>query len=294
MGWRGDAFNGRQVMIGPSTEARSPNADEARGLSTFVWIVLGVIVVCAVVLAAAPANWIARYVASRSDGRILFADARGTVWRGDAVLALAERGGVDAVAGSSLAAASALALPGRINWAVELPHGLALVLLLTHDGVLQQPVRVRVGVGGAIDVAAGAASLPASLLRLAGAPLNTLRPEGQLVVQWDALAINNGRPLAAAGTVRIGDLAVAISPVRPLGDYRVAWKSDERGVTWRLDTERGPLQLEGMGTIAQRAKVSVRASIASDASPQTVARLKPLLDSMGRRTGDAAVMEIGT
>ena len=294
MGRGGDAFSGRQVMMGLSTGARSPDADEAGGRSTFLWIVLGLVVVCAVVLAAAPANWIARYVASRSDGRILLADARGTVWHGDAVLAFAERGGIDAAASMS-----ALALPGRINWAVEVPHGLALALLLTHDGVLQQPVRVRFGIGGgAMDVAAGAASLPAALLRLAGAPLNTLRPEGQLAVQWDALTIRSGQPLVAAGTVRVGDLAISISPVRPLGDYRVAWKSDERGLTWRLDTERGPLQLDGTGTMASRAgvnaRVNVRASVAADASPQTVARLKPLLDALGRRSGDAAVIQIGT
>lgn len=288
MGRRDDAFGGRQVMTRGS---KSAYADQPGRLSTLLWIVAGLVVVCAVVVAAAPANWIARYVASRSDGRILLADARGTVWRGNAVLAFAEHGGVDAGAVST----SALALPGRLNWAVEVPDGLALVLLLTHDGVLQQPVRVRLGFGSrVIEVAAGAASLPAALLRLAGPPLNTLRPEGRLAVQWDAFAIAGGKPLVAAGTVRVGDLAVAISPVRPLGDYRVAWNSDQRGLTWRLDTERGPLQIEGSGTLAQHVRVSLVARVANDAPPQTAARLKPLLDAMGRRSGDAAVIEIGT
>ena len=297
--WR-DGFIGCQVMIGLSREGRSTDLEGVASRFPFLWIVLGVLVVCAIMLASAPANWVARYVASRSEGRILLADARGTVWRGDAVLAFAEREGVDAAPGSSSAAPStALALPGRINWVAQMPHGLALGLLVTHDGVLQQPLRVRFGVGvGEMDVAAGVATLPASLLRLVGAPLNTLRPEGRLAVQWDALEIGSGKPLIAAGTVRVGELAVAISPVRPLGDYRIAWKVDQRGLTWRLETERGPLQLEGVGTMPQHAGANVRASVqarvAADASPQTVVRLKPLLDSMGRRSGDGAVIEIGT
>ena len=273
--------------------------DARRGARpAMLWIALGAITMIAAVLAAPPANWLARYVAAKSNGRILFADARGSIWRGDAVLGFAAG---RTSSGSDGQASSALALPGRIKWAVEMPRGLALVLRLTHDGVLPQPVDVRIGIGartGAIAVEAGRALLPAELLRLFGAPLNTLRPEGRLDVRWDALEITDNRPIVAAGEVRFADLALAASTVRPLGDYRAVLKSDERGLSWRLDTERGPLKLEGMGSVSpgSRGKVeaSVRASAAADASPQTVARLKPLLDALGRRAGGVAVIEIGS
>ena len=257
-----------------------------------LWIALGAFTMIAVLLTAAPANWLARYVAATSDGRILLADARGSIWHGDAVLGVATgRTGL----GSKRQASSALALPGRINWAVEMPRGLALVLRLTQDGVLPQPVRVSLGTS-VIAVEAGRALLPAELLWLLGAPLNTLRPEGRLEVRWDALKIAANRPLVAAAEVRVADLALAASTVRPLGDYRVVLKSDQRGLNWRLDTERGPLKLEGTGSISrgspEKVEASVRASAAADASPQTVERLKPLLDALGRRVGGVAVIEV--
>ena len=68
-------------------------------------------------IAFAPAAWLASAVASATGDRLLLADARGTVWKGSAVVVLT--GG----AGSR----DATALPGRLDWTLDL-EGLAFRL----------------------------------------------------------------------------------------------------------------------------------------------------------------------
>ena len=52
---------------------------------------------------------------------------------------------------------------------------------------------------------------------------------------------------------------MAVSPVKPLGDYRVTWTSNANGLTWQIATEHGPLELNGAGSVAGR-RVQVRVS----------------------------------
>ena len=249
------------------------------------------IVVVAIVAINAPANWLALYLADRTGGVVLLADAQGTVWAGSAVMALGSPA-ADAVAGAPDTAR--LALPGRITWTLEFERLLAPVLHLTHDGVLLQPLPVRLRDGGlALDP--GAAVLPASMLRLVGAPLNTLLPQGRCELRWNALQIDGRGVPTGAGTLRIASFALALSPVRPLGDYLITWTSGERGLDWRLTTEHGPLELQGAGSVAGRrvqARVVVR--IAADAPAGAAVQLNPLLDTIGRRGPGEAVIETGS
>jgi general secretion pathway protein N len=244
------------------------------------------LVVLAIVAWTAPANWLALYVAGRTRGTVLLADAQGTVWAGSAVVALG-------AADDGRGAAERLALPGRVTWTLELTRVLAPVLHLTHDGVLLQPLAVRY-VDGGLALDAGAAALPASMLRLVGAPLNTLLPEGRCTLRWNGLTVDRDGAGIGEGTLRVEGFGLAISPVKPLGDYLVTWSSDARGLTWQLATERGPLALEGNGRLAGgRSMVRVVVRAAADAPAATVAALGPLLDAIGRRTPNEAVIESG-
>lgn len=271
---------------------RSPAARIALTALVLVAIVLAVI---AIVAANAPANWLALYLASRTDGVVVLADAQGTVWSGSAVLALgAPRSGRtadEAGTGDDRPPLDRLALPGRITWTLEFERALAPVLHLTQDGVLLQPLLVRFR-DGRLALDAGAAVLPASLLRLAGAPLNTLLPQGRCELRWSALQIDGHGTATGDGTLRVSSFALALSPVRPLGDYLATWTSGERGLSWKLVTERGPLVLEGGGTFAgQRGQARVVARVASDAPAAVAARLGPLLDVIGRRGSGEAVID---
>jgi general secretion pathway protein N len=236
----------------------------------------------------APANWLAIYLASKTQGVVVLADADGTIWSGSAVLALGSP-----ASASSTGTDQRLALPGRVTWTLEIAHALAPVLHLTHDGVLLQPLAVRYADGGlAFD--AGKAIMPASVLQLTGAPLNTLRPEGRCELSWNALQIDReGRPIGD-GTLRIGGFALALSPVRPLGDYLVTWRGDAGGLTWQLATEHGPLELQGNGgMVGSRMQARVVVHAAADAPASVVAQLAPLLDMIGRRGPNEAVIETG-
>ena len=262
--------------------------------------VAAAICVVVVVLWNAPANWLAESVARRTGGVVLLADADGTIWSGSAVLALgAAAGPANGPAGSAVpGTATRFALPGRITWALEWGPGLAPVLHLKHDGVLQQAMAVRYANGGLI-VDPGTAMLPASLLELAGPPLNTLRPEGRCTVQWQTLAIDGAGDVIGSGTLRIEGFALALSPVRPLGNYRVDWAATAQGLTWQLSTESGPLELVGNGSVgsgradARGAQVRVVARTSADASVPVAGQLAPLLDMIGRRGTNEAVIETG-
>lgn len=262
-------------------------------------VVMTLVAVAAVVVVTAPANWIARWVASRSNGHVLLADARGTVWAGSAVLAFAGSGlGLDPALPSGRRSTSPrveeLALPGRVNWTLELSRGLAPVLQLTQDAVLLQPTEVRY-VDGALRIAAGGANVPASLLRLVGAPLNTLDPDGRCELRWADLVSGAGGSWIGSGTLRVIGLALAVSPVRPLGDYRVAWTSEANGLSWTLATERGPLELRGTGRVGRAVEVHVTARAAADAPTAVAKRLDPLLDVVGRRSpGSEATFDLGS
>ena len=257
-------------------------------------VVVGILVVSAVIVATAPANWLARFLAARTQGRILLADARGTIWSGNAVLALGPRQVRDEGPDATVDAGERLALPGRVNWMLEFTAMLAPVLHLTHDGVLLQPVEVRYASQGLV-IGAGVAQVSASILRVVGAPLNTLQPEGRCELRWNTLHIDGRGALIGDGTLRIGDLALSVSPVRPLGDYRVAWASNVDALTWQLATEHGPLELRGSGSVAgRRVQMRVTARAAADASPAVVAQLKTLLDTIGTHGGTEAVIETGS
>jgi len=251
--------------------------------------VVALVGVLAIVVANAPANWLAGWLASRTDGVVLLADARGTVWSGSAVMAVATPRG----AGEPRGEAAGLALPGRVTWTLEIERLLAPVLHLTHDGVLVQPLAVRVRDGGLV-LDAGSLALPASMLRLAGAPLNTLLPEGRCTLQWNGLRFDGAGPPVGEGTLRVGAFGLAISPVKPLGDYLVSWSSGANGLAWQLATEQGPLQMEGGGSlVGRRAQARIVVRIARDTPVATVAQLNPLLDMLGRRSPTEAVIETG-
>jgi general secretion pathway protein N len=121
-----------------------------------------------------------------------------------------------------------------------------------------------------------------------GAPFNTLRPGGQLVASWtDAIVRTEG--FAGRLEIEWRDAQSALSTVVPLGTYRVRLT----GETGRLELEtiRGPLLLQGSGTV-RGARVSFK-GLAS-AEPGMRPALAGLLGVLGPRMGDNAVLALET
>lgn len=258
------------------------------------------------VVAQAPAQWLADGLQSASGGRLLLAEARGSLWNGSAVLVLT--GG----AGSRDAAA----LPGRVEWQLRpgltslhlraqqaccLPDGLQLTLTpgwRGHRLALDAPAGTSTGPGGAAP--AGPARLlgqwPASWLAGLGTPWNTLQLGGQLQLSSTGFALQTD-----AGQVRLtGDLALQLrgassrlSSLPALGSYQLLLQGSGQGDTptaLRLSSTEGPLRLQGEGQWTG-ARLRFRGTAQADAGQESA--LANLLNIIGRRQGALSVISIG-
>jgi general secretion pathway protein N len=269
-------------------------------------------------LAFLPAAWLAAGVGRATEGRLLLADARGTVWQGHAVLVLTGGEG----------SRDAAALPGRLHWRLAWQTG-APVLRLEQACCLTQPllVRWRPGLGSnrfelqsarlqpalplsapaaGVGPAAGAAAVPAvgpvsfglwpvAWLSGLGAPMNTMRLSGSMQVSGDALSLEwvQGR-LVLEGRLELAlnQVASRLSTLDVLGDYRLSLQGDPKGqaATVQLRTVQGALQLSGDGQwAASRLRFNGQASAAPGFEPA----LSNLLNIIGRRKGELSLISIG-
>jgi len=241
----------------------------------------------ATALVVAPAQWMAAAVERATGGRVILAEATGSLWRGQAAVVLAP--GRDAGVAS-------ISLPERLSWKLS-PWRLAtgtVDLTLAHPSALAQPLHLRRDLSGRIEVQGNTLRLPAAVLSGLGAPFNTIRPGGLISVSWQRLEIGGGR-------LR-GDLvgewqyaSSALTAVSPFGHYRLTAEGGYPGTRLRLVTLAGPLELSGDGTIDAPGGVRFkgRARPMPGADPSTRAQLAGLLLLLGRRDGDSSILSLG-
>ena len=269
-------------------------------------VVLGVLVA---LVAFAPAPWLAAAVQRASGGRVLLADAQGSVWRGDAVLVLAAGpGGRDAQA-----------LPGRLAWTLQpRPFPLALRLSLQQDcclptgavvtlrpgwGQVQVTVAAaQAGAGGGTGSGAGAdaamplARWPAAWLVGLGTPWNTLQPGGAVHLSAQDLTLTWAQSrfvMAGSATLELRDFSSRLSTLPRLGSYRLQVSADpaRSGTAQvRLETLDGALQLQGEGSWSAS---GLRLRGEARAAPDAGSALDNLLNIIGRRDGARSLLSIG-
>ncbi len=257
--------------------------------------------VLAVVLTQAPASLAAAAVRVATDGRISLGDAAGTVWNGNAEVVFA--GGADDAAGTPGQAVDRAALaartrvPGRVSWRL-VPWPLllgALDLTLSDGAVLDAPLVLRLDRSGSGTIDPDRLRLPAGVLQGLGAPWNTIRPGGELQLEWDTLHVQAG---ALRGGLRADWVGASsgLSPVVPFGHYRLHADGVFDGATLQLETISGPMEMTGNGTIADgrhlRFQGTARVQAGTDAA--TATQLSGLISLLGRRDGDGAILKLGT
>jgi general secretion pathway protein N len=235
-------------------------------------------------LVFAPARWLAGWVESAAQGRILLSEPRGTVWTGSAQLVLT--GG----AGSTDRAA----LPTRLDWQLRPRwYGLAAELRSACCTDLPMAVQIRPRWGGLQLVVADAQTrLPAAVLAGLGTPWNTLQLDGTLLLATQALSVEwvEGR-LSIAGRAELTAQRISsrLSTLRPMGSYRITLLGGDTPAL-RLDTLEGSLQLSGAGQwVGSRLRFSGTAS----AAPEREGALANLLNIIGRRSGGRSIITIG-
>ena len=253
------------------------------------WAVLGAALGLVVALCVfAPARWLGWAVAQASAQRVLMPAARGSVWEGSAQLVI--RGGP----GSQ----DAQALPGRVQWRIEL-GGLSLRLHLQADCCMTAPTQVLLrahGSGYSIGVAEHLSQWPAALLSGLGAPWNTLQADGQLQLRTESwlVASAQGR-LQMQGLVSLQaqDMSSRLSTLKPMGSYRIELRGTPEGSPTpelSLRTLQGPLQLSGQGQwVGARLRFTGEAS-ADEGSENA---LSNLLNIIGRRQGARSLLSLG-
>lgn len=211
-----------------------------------IWLVAAGLSALITVLTFLPAAWLAPLLESRTGGRLTLGDAQGSLWQGSAFIGAAPSG-KDAVAAL---------LPGRFSW-----HLSPLVLLgrldarLENAQVLASAVSIR-GSWSEWTVSPSSMLLPAERLSALGAPLNTLQPSGKMQLGWEQLTlarikVGNADGVALHGVMTLDLLAMAsrLSPVKPLGSYRMRldWQGTQAAMT--LTTLGGAMLLNGSGKL---------------------------------------------
>ena len=237
-----------------------------------------------VLVLQAPAHWLAAGVYQASNGHVLLAEPRGTVWRGSAQLVL--QGGADSK--------DATALPGRTSWQLQpVWDGIRAQIQAPccTPAPLQLHARPRWG-GGQLIIQDSQTQWPAALLAGLGTPWNTVQAQGQLTLATQGLSVEwaQGRP-AITGQARLEALQMSsrLSTLQPMGSYRITFNGGPVP-SLQLDTIDGALQLTGSGTwVGSRLRFTGEAS----AAPEREAALANLLNIIGRRTGSRSIITVG-
>lgn len=244
-----------------------------------------------VAVVQAPASLAAGALQSWSRGRVELGNAGGTLWNGTGDVLLSDGN----PAGS--AAPTRTRLPGRLAWTLN-PWRLLLGsidLTLSDAALLDQPLVLHLDGASAASIAPDRVHLPAGVLLGLGAPWNTIRPGGELQLEWDTLHVQGG---AVRGGLRAEWLGASssLSPIVPFGHYRLRADGIFDGATLQLETVSGPMEMIGNGTIANgghlRFQGTARVQAGTDAAIAT--QLSGLISLLGRRDGDGAILDFGT
>ncbi|MBN9425956.1 MAG: type II secretion system protein N [Burkholderiales bacterium] len=251
-----------------------------------IYTLVGLLAVLGTLLLTAPAAFADLLLGRATDGRVRLAETDGTIWRGSGRLVLADIG-AEAAERRSVAG---VAVPGRVAWDVRLlPMLLGQVDAAISVEGMAQPVRVQ-GSYEEMRVGGGALALPSVDLSRLGSPWNTLRPSGALSLQWENLTLRGGA-LEGRAQIELRDAASAMTPVKPLGSYRVDIVGRGRQAELGIQTLTGPLHLQGSGSFNTQGGLRFTAEASVDGADQ--ARLQSFLGLIGRREGSKTIIRIG-
>jgi general secretion pathway protein N len=246
-----------------------------RALRIAAWIAALLCAAAATIVVRAPAAWLGDWM--QASGKLRLIDAQGTLWDGSAMLAVSD-------------GRKAMLLPGRVSWRVRPWTVFAgrLQASVAHSA-LQAPLALTFGRDG-ISLAAGRAGLPAAVLVAVGAPFSTVRPGGTIEFVWSELEL---RGALFAGSVQINwrDARSALSTVAPLGSYQLSITGAGDSARVQLDTVRGPLRLQGSGSL-KAGHLSFRGTASAD--PEMRQALNGLLGLLGQRSGDNVALVLET
>ena len=242
---------------------------------------------------APPTSLLDLWLTYATGGRVRLAQTEGTLWRGAARIVLVDPAralGSAQASDPSPAPLQGLALPGVMRWTLSPRLLIGLLdarVTLAEGGV---PVHVVGSVATGVRVDAGRFEWIGLALSGLGSPWNTVRPVGSLRVQWEPMVIDSAG-IRGTLTLELADVTSAMSPVRPLGTWRLAVRAAGESAALRVETLSGPVHLEGDGQWNARGGLSLRLAAWPDSPMQTA--LTPLLNLIGPREGGRTIIRLG-
>lgn len=251
-----------------------------------LYALAGLLGVLLTFVAAAPASFADRALDAATGGRMRLAETDGTIWRGSGRLVLVDVGADQAERRS----VPGVAVPGRIGWNLrQLPLLIGQIDAAIRVEGMAQPVRIQGGYDE-VRVGGGSLTLPSVELGRMGSPWNTIRPSGVLSLRWENLTLKQGG-LEGRAQIELRDASSAMTPVKPLGSYRVEIVGRGGQADLSIQTLAGPLRLQGSGKFSAQAGLRFTAEASAEAAESE--RLKSFLGLIGRRDGDRTVIRIG-
>jgi len=246
-----------------------------------------------------PAQWLGTSLSRATQGQVQLQEAQGSVWQGSAKLVLTGGEG----------SRDAMALPGRIEWQLQLsPQGLRLPRLnlqLLAPCCMTQPALIQINAQPShaswqLQINDHRSQWPAHLLSGLGAPWNTLQPEGNLNLVTEQLQLQgrSGRvDMQGRMVLTAENMSSKLSTLRPMGTYQVSLgklagndAASAMPPALALTTLTGSLLLSGQGQW-QNNRFQFRGE--ASAVPEHAAALSNLLNIIGRRQGARSLLSLG-
>lgn len=258
-----------------------------------LWLVLGVLMVLVTALVLAPASMADWGLKVATHGRIRLADASGSIWLGQgkvvlvdvATLAVRDREQPDAVL-----PLPGVLIPGTIRWNIQvLPLLIGRIQVLARHDSMTQPLEIS-GTFSRPHFSAGSIRLPNVSLARLGSPWSTVQPTASLALSWEPFEITNGAAHGLA-TIELRDVASALTPVRPLGAYRLDIDGRGNDTMLKMSSIEGPLRLSGEGVFNPGRGLHFTAWAEVDESERL--KLAPLVRLLGRQEGTRTMIKLG-
>jgi general secretion pathway protein N len=238
---------------------------------------------------APPTGLLDVWLNAATGGRVRLAQTEGTLWQGAARVVLVDPGRASRP-DATLGPLPGLAMPGMLRWSLSprLLFGLLEASFTLVDG--GAPVHIIGSVMTGVRIDAGRFEWLGLALEGLGSPWNTVRPVAAMRLQWESLVIDAGG-IRGTLALELADVTSAMSPVRPLGSWRLGVQATGRQAVLRMETLAGPVHLEGDGQWNAGGSLNLRLAAWPDPPMQAV--LAPLLNLIGPREGGRTIIRVG-
>jgi general secretion pathway protein N len=235
-----------------------------------------ILLACAAALAIFPARWLMTLLPA--SWPVAIVDAKGTIWSGTITAAI-----------GSPQYRRTIAEP--LSWQISFADGPKLTL---SHAWLDSPVRLTPTWNG-VRITSHTLQLPVAAFAALDARIGAVSPGGDLSIAWPATFI--GQSGAPPGTKLLDakwrNAVSALTPIRPLGDYSlILTQNAQNGADLILSTQKGPLKLNGEGTLSRNSGLRFNGTAQADpaSSADVQAALQDLLAAIGPRQNNQTAL----